>query len=250
MRVTQMLKTGSWFVLGYLLLSSSAAAQCGQWDFSGKWEIWISRTKAVERLDLAQSGSTVSGTARLFTPVDPYKDGGKVTGNVQGDKVSISIDWINDRSIIRESFTGTVAQDGKFSGQASVWALAGSVETDWASSRPMQCLFKTVKKLDVKPSSPAAPPVSATKAPYIIATPNNIALPFGVQVGQSTIVWDAGKDHPYAEIWVKVDSQDERKVLEMGKGSLPIVIEPGRTYVYILTDAGTTLATVTVRFLR
>jgi len=47
---------------------------------------------------------------------------------------------------------------------------------------------------------------------------------------------------------LKVVDQDEAKVLERGKGTLPASIAVGHTYVYILTDAGTTLATVTVRF--
>jgi len=237
------------FLLICTPLPGSVAAQCGARDVGGSWDIVISSLEAPEKLELTTSGTTVSGTAELQTPIHAFGPG-KVKGNVQGDKVSLSVEWSDDRQTIRESFTGTIGQDGRITGKAHVWALAGSVEADWASSRPMQCLFNAVKKLGAKPSTPAAPPASATKAPYIIATPNNIPLPFGGQVGQSTIVWDGGKDHPYAEIWVKVDNQDERKVVEMGRGSLPIAVEAGRTYVYILTDAGTTLATVTVRFLR
>ena len=66
----------------------------------------------------------------------------------------------------------------------------------------------------------------------------------------TTIAWDGGKDHPYAEVWVRVDNEDEKKLLEQGRGTLPVTVVPGKTYVYILTDAGTTLATITVRFQR
>jgi len=241
----------SFCFLFFLLMVSpaSVAAQCGGRDVGGSWDILISSLAAPESLKLTTSGTTISGTAELQTALHAF-DRGKVTGILQGDGVSLSVEWSDNRQTIRESFTGTIGQDGKITGKARIWALAGSVEADWTSSKPMRCLFNTVNKLGVKPSTPTAPPASTTRAPYIIATPNNIPLPFGVTVGQSTIVWDGGKDHPYAEIWVKVDKQDERKVIELGKGSLPVTVEAGRTYVYILTDAGTTLATVTVKFLR
>lgn len=47
----------------------------------------------------------------------------------------------------------------------------------------------------------------------------------------------------YAELWVKVDNQGEK-----GTGTLSVSAERGRNYVHIFKDAGTTLATVNVRF--
>ena len=71
-------------------------------------------------------------------------------------------------------------------------------------------------------------------------------IPTG-QTGQTVLTWDGGKDHPYAEVWVKVDDGDETFVVEQGKGSRQVTVEPGRTYLYILSDAGKRLAAVTVK---
>ena len=45
-----------------------------------------------------------------------------------------------------------------------------------------------------------------------------------------------------------MDDQDEKFVIEQGRGSRQMVVEPGKTYLYILTDSGVRLATVTVKF--
>ena len=173
-----------------------------------------------------------------------------VTGNVDGEKINLSVEWTNDRYKITESFDGTFANDGRVSGTGQIWALAGPVSVEWTSDRPMPCLFKKVGGLGVKRTDPAGGPGSTSRSAFIVSSPNNIILPAGIGIGQTTLAWDAGPDHPYAEVWVKVDGQDATKILERGKGTLPVVVEPGRTYLYILTDAGTTLATVTVRFQR
>ena len=123
----------------------------------------------------------------------------------------------------------------------------------WFSDQPMKCLHKQVHKLGAKPTNPPKPvePAAETmKVPGIIASPNNINVPAGQTIGKTTLIWDGGPDHPYAEIWVKVNGQDETKVLEKGKGTLEVTVEPNKTYLYILTDAGKTLATVTVNFYR
>jgi hypothetical protein len=77
-----MLKTWFLFFSISILLSTSAAAQCGQRDISGTWNVLIGSTKAVESLSLTQSGTGVSGRADLQTALNPYKDGGKVTGRL------------------------------------------------------------------------------------------------------------------------------------------------------------------------
>jgi hypothetical protein len=88
------------------------------------------------------------------------------------------------------------------------------------------------------------------KVPGIMASPNNIALVAGKGQGKTTLTWDAGEDHPNAEVWVKVDDQDETKVVAQGKGTLQVAVVPGKTYVYTLKDKGQVLATVTVKFHR
>ena len=67
----------------------------------------------------------------------------------------------------------------------------------------------------------------------------------GQAPGTQTLTWDGGPDHPYAEVWVSVDGGQERKVVEQGKGTRQVSVEPGKTYRYILTDSGQQLATDT-----
>ena len=69
----------------------------------------------------------------------------------------------------------------------------------------------------------------------------------GQAPGTLTVTWDGGPDHPYAEVWVSVDGGDETKVVEQGKGMRQVTVEPGKSYKYILTDAGRQLATDTAK---
>jgi hypothetical protein len=82
------------------------------------------------------------------------------------------------------------------------------------------------------------------------SSPNNIKLWAVKAQGKTTLTWDAGEDHPNAEVWVKVDDQDETKVVAQGKGTLQVAVVPGKTYVYTLKEKGQVLATVTVKFHR
>jgi len=47
-------------------------------------------------------------------------------------------------------------------------------------------------------------------------------------------------------VWVKVNDADETFIVEQGKGTRGVTVEPGKTYLFILEDAGQRLATVTV----
>jgi len=239
-------------ILAVAFLSSfDALAQCGQRDVSGRWKIHIKSSVATaEVVDLKQSGGTVTGRVGTDVSVNLVALFATVTGNVDGEKINLSVEWTNDRYKITESFDGKFAEDGRVSGTGQIWALAGPVLVEWTSDRPMPCLFKKVGSLGVKRTDPAGGSGSTNRPVFIVASPNNIILPPGMGIGQTTLSWDAGPDHPYAEVWVRVDGQDATKVLERGNGTLPVVVEPGKTYIYILTDAGTTLATVTVRFQR
>ena len=237
-------------LLGYLLLPTVVAAQCGQRDVSGSWSVLLGVFKTQERMEIKQAGTEISGTAGTNAQIDlGFEDRVEVKGHVTGDKILFDIVRTDSKKLgevtISEGFEGVFAPDGTITGKANIFALAGRVSVDWTSDRPMKCLHKTVGSLGVKHTDP-----TAAASPWIAATPNNIALPFGQTVGVTNITWDAGKDHPYAEVWVKVDDRDETKIIEQGKGTLPASITAGSTYVYILTDAGTTLATVTVRFQR
>lgn len=244
-----MLKSYIFLLTVYLMFPCGVEAQCGQRDVSGSWKILLGKFKREIALDLKQSGNEVSGTASRNSGIELRFEDITVKGTVNGDKVSLIIDNRNSSRVngvsLLEGFEGVFGADGKITGEASVFILPGTVEVPWTSDRQMKCLYQKVNKLGVKPSAAATP-----AGPYIVATPNNIALPFGQTTGQTTLVWDAGKDHPYAEVWFKVDGQIEKKILEKGAGTLPYPIAVGSTYVFILTDAGKTLATVTVQFRR
>jgi hypothetical protein len=236
------------------LLASSAHAQCAQRDVSGDWNIQLGEFKDEVRLTLRQSGNTISGTAS-DTGAGPFLDFEEtlVDGTVTGDKISLSIDHKRSRRLngtsLLESFEGTFRPDGKISGRARVMSLAGVVGVDWTSDRAMKCLSRAVKGLGVKHTEPGGGTGGGTvTAPWIVASPNNIQLPLRQGTGLTTLTWDAGKDHPYAEVWVSIDGQDEHKIIELGKGTIQQPIVVGKAYLFILTDNGTTLATVPVSF--
>jgi hypothetical protein len=231
------------FLLSCLVLPPAVAAQCGQWDVSGRWEISFGEGSSPLYLDL-KGGGEISGRAQTAVSNNfGFTNSENLKGKVSGDKIDFTIERISPTYTVREEFHGVIDGDGRITGKAFIAAFDGNLNVQWRSNRPMRCLAKAVTKLGVKHTDP-----SAQGAPFIVAAPNNIALPFGQTTGITTIVWDGGKDHPYAEVWMKVDNQDETKILEQGKGTLQQAIAVGRTYTYILTDAGTTLATVTVRF--
>jgi len=239
-------KTGILCALAFMLSPLSVQAQCGQWDIGGEWQLLIGDSKASETMVLTQSGTKVSGEAQINAIVKVFEKG-KVTGEVKDDKVKFEILWVNEKRPIKETiaatyeqFEGTIGSDGKMGGRAYIFTLAGGVPVIWSSDRPMKCLYKTVHRLGTKPTTP-----TTVIAPMITASETNLAIPSG-QTGQTVLTWDGGKDHPYAEVWVKVDDGDETFVVEQGKGTRQVTIERGKTYLYILADAGKRLATVTV----
>ena len=244
-------KTCFLFAVAFMLSPLSVQAQCGQGDISGEWNLKIGDEGAIEStLELTQSGMKVSGEAQLWTTPNLFEKG-KVKGDVTGDKVEFYINWVNEHGVraqefpsVYEEFEGTIGSDGKMGGQAYIFTLTGGVNVNWSSDRPMKCLYKTVHRLGTKPSTPTPTTTPTTAiAPMITASQ---VIPTG-QTGQTVLTWDGGKDHPYAEVWVKVDDGDETFVVEQGKGSRQVTVEPGRTYLYILSDAGKRLATVTVK---
>lgn len=85
---------------------------------------------------------------------------------------------------------------------------------------------------------------SAPQTPNIAATQPHFP-PYSA-IGFVILSWDAGKDHPYAEVWYRINNSDEIFLVEQGKGSQQMPVERGKYYTYILTDSGKTLATVTV----
>ena len=92
------------------------------------------------------------------------------------------------------------------------------------------------------PTRPAPTPV----APYITASPEVVAVAAGQNQGKTTLTWDGGADHPYAEVWVSMDGAGETFIVEQGRGLREVTVESGKTYLFILTDFGQRLATVVV----
>ena len=65
-------------------------------------------------------------------------------------------------------------------------------------------------------------PAQAQNPPYIKASPNPAPALAGQASSTTTLEWDGGGDHPYAEVWQQVDNNDETFVVESGKGTRQI----------------------------
>src|SRR5689334_3553014 len=84
------------------------------------------------------------------------------------------------------------------------------------------------------------------QTPYIYALYNPVVIAPGQTSGTVTLVWDGGKDHPYAEVWVRVDQNDETFIVEQGRGSRNATVELGKNYEFKLSDSNVLLASVKV----
>ena len=228
-----------WLVVAVLfaLLPSLAQAQCTQWDVSGKWYLEV--TKGIlEEMDLKQNGVNIGGKSHAYSSV------ATVIGTVKGNDFNLYIDWsaegrtFEPRVASFEAFSGKIGPDGVIHGHATTMVnpdLSGT-KNPWSSDRAMKCVRGTK-------SEPAAPPPPPMKVPGIVAS--QVVVPFpGAPSGFVILTWDGGPDHPYAEVWVKVNNGDDTFVVEQGKGTRRVTAERGRYYQYILTDAGKTLSTV------
>jgi Purple acid Phosphatase, N-terminal domain len=93
----------------------------------------------------------------------------------------------------------------------------------------------------------AAP--AAKAAPTISATPNPVIVAFGETQGDTTVTWDAGADHMSAQVRVSVDGGAETPWASIYKGQQTASIEIGKTYTFRLYDSITKVylgASVTV----
>jgi hypothetical protein len=73
-----------------------------------------------------------------------------------------------------------------------------------------------------------------------------VTIPDGDSRGPVTLTWDAGPDHPDAEVWMKDTKGQEALVAKLGKGTRRVSVERGTNYQIILTDAGEQLARTAV----
>src|SRR5215470_14779542 len=82
--------------------------------------------------------------------------------------------------------------------------------------------------------------------PYIYALYNPVVIAPGQTSGTVTLIWDGGKDHPYAEVWIRVDQNDETFIVEQGKGTRNATVQLGKNYEFKLSDSNVLLASVPV----
>jgi hypothetical protein len=69
----------------------------------------------------------------------------------------------------------------------------------------------------------------------------------GQDEGTTTLTWDAGKNHPNAEVRVQVEDRDERLLEKSQKGTRQVRVKAGKSYLYTLVDSGEQLDSVTVK---
>lgn len=224
------------FAVVMVLLPISAGAQCTQWDASGEWKIEVKsgpRKGYVGNASLKQAGTRLSGK---------LTDGGISVGTVDngssdGNTFNLYVLWSSkdaEGSHV-EIYVGTIGSNGMIEGTATIFGDR-TLKAAWSSDRSMKCIAGSIKQ-----SAPGGYG-AVTSVPGILSY-----IKPGQPPGTKTLSWDAGPDHPYAEVWVKVGDGDEAFVVEKGKGKRQVTVEPGKTYLYILTDAGKRLATVIVK---
>lgn len=221
-------------------------------------------------VNLRQKGKVVTGTATHMAYYNPEgkvfgaerKVEGSIDGTVVGDEFNVQIYWPDGLVGV---YRGKIGPQGRIEG-TTYDKNKPSINATWYSNRVMTCdeAKPVIKASDVlkytgKTAPPAptprrqGPPVKSTgKRPMVPSAPATVPriIAFnkpGQPPGTQTLTWDGGPEHPYAEVWVKVGDEDEVKVVEQGKGSRQITVEPGKEYLYILTDSGQRLATTTAR---
>jgi hypothetical protein len=210
-----------------LALSPSPAQACRQWDVGGDWfpvggDDWA--------FHLTQNGFDITGLATR----GPRSS--KVTGTVTGSAFYLNLKGLELR--------GDIAADGKIHGVMHDLSNPNK-KLVFVSSRVMKCTEK-FSNTPATPQKPVntAPPAKAT--PNISASSTVITIPDGQSEGTVTLTWDGGPDHPYAEVWVKAGGDDEKFLVEQGKGTRSVTVERGKNYLFILSDSGQQLAKAVV----
>ncbi len=260
------------FVLG----PSFAKAQCAQWDASGRWDIKQPNVETPIELTIQQNGRVLTGIAKgTFVRKVPFHSDidyntGAVDGTIDGDSLSIQIYWSKSEMMGNGKigvYTATVRPSGRLEGEAYEKS-APKVRYSWFSPGVLKCLppspppvaqgpprstGKAKTPVVVKPpkSTGKARPQTSAQEPAKMAVPGIVASQviypqLYASMGFVVLTWDAGPDHPYAEVWYKVNNGDDTFLMELGKGSRQMPVERGKSYTYILTDSGKTLATVNV----
>jgi hypothetical protein len=242
------------------LQPSSVEAQCSTgWDASGRWSISQRGQKERIKLDLQQNGRVLTGTASIEHEETPWTGGittqtvrARVDGTIDGDNFSVQIFWERNLTGV---YNAKVLPSGRLDGE-TYDKNNSKIRQTWNSWEVLKCLpppstpakpkpIKATGKRKVMPppvqtSQPAPPPM---KVPGIIASPTIFPHPTAV-TGFVILQWDAGSEHPYAEVWFKINGGEPTFLVEKGKGDWRVDVQRGFSYTYTLTDAGKTLAEV------
>jgi|ERR1043166_1612167 hypothetical protein len=228
--IVSITRKGCILIASALVLSGSPAqAGCNAWDVGGNWfpqggDDWS--------FHLTQKSGVITGSATR----GPQST--KVTGTVTGSAFYLHL--VSKGLELR----GEIAADGKIHGVMHDLSNPNK-KLVFSSSRAMKCA-EILSTAPAPPPKPVVtgPPPKAT--PKISASPAVVTIPAGQADGATTLTWDGGPEHPYAEVWVAVNGQDPTFVVEQGKGTRTVTVERGKNYLFILTDSGQQLAKAAV----
>lgn len=253
------------------LLPAPAHAQCKQWDVGGTWHAIQSNGSRVEMILLMRE-TEVTGTARDLPGALKIP----VTGTMVGNKFNVTIYWHGGNVGV---YRGTVDAGGGMKGTTFDRSDPGGARATWYSNRSMTCADArapvypqaTVPPITSTTATPPRPPPikSSGKAkptptprpirqsggdnaetqvsPTISANPIAVTVPAGQSQGKTTLTWDAGTDHPEAQVWRKVGIDGEETLVDnSAKGTRVVAVEGGKNHQFILKDAGQQLARAAV----
>ncbi len=256
-----------------IALPTGLYGQCNNWEMD---EFFIIEQRGAQSITvrMTSTGKTFAGPVEMDV-FDEQVFGklirtvtGNLEGTITGDRIDFKIFWQDGLTGV---YTARIRQSGKLEGETYDKAKPNIIQT-WHSAGPLTCkslksastgilkpdpkktkLPSGPKTLDPRPapggsvgtSKPSGLPPAPMKVPGIIAS--QVIYPQAyASTGFVILSWDAGPDHPYAEVWYKVNNGDDTFLIELGKGSRQMPVERGKYYTYILTDAGKTLATINV----
>jgi hypothetical protein len=242
------------FAVAMALLPISAHAQCSkQWDASGEWEIRQGRGgSTVTRLDLKQSGTEFSGKAYRDAGIGTKAMTGDVIGDADGDNFSLTIDWVEGYNDQYVTYRAKVRATGHLNGETSIgpdkrnreiWFSDQSLTCGWSRGKSRGNLTGRLSANDT--ARPGQATGSLLKGPVMVASQAVFPTPY-VPTGFVILTWDAGPDHPNADVWVKYNgSRDRILVMKQPKAGMQVAVQRGQTYSYFLMDGRIVLATAT-----
>lgn len=231
-------------------------AQCKQWDVSGKWTLEQSDGYTVT-VDLKQNGNSITG--RAWHDTGSIKSGGtrlpdgnirvktrSVLGNISGNDLYMQLDWGKSTTGV---YRGEIGSHGRIEGRMYQKENVAT-RARWFSTTAMRCADASggAESAAPVPERTTVQPGPALKAPYIQANPPGLVpIARGQLQGSATLLWDGGKEHPYAEVWVREGEGISKFIVQKGAGTRQVTVQRGKTYRYMLMDGTSQLGAVTVQ---